>query len=119
MTPLEGRNPQRVEARVIFCCSEFADAPITVSIDNQEVCTLERGTFYRLRLPPPRRDLRVTLTAKGKTIEATLTPELFYTEVCLLRTAKGEPKLDLPDGDLRKRLLREAADGELQEKCKE
>lgn len=117
LRPLEGPNPRLAEMRVSFFCSFFADAPVSIALDGQELCTLERGTFFRLRLPPPQRALAITLTSNGKTLQQTLTPDLSNTEVCLLRTAKGEPKLDFPDGDLRKKLLRQAADGEMKEKC--
>lgn len=119
LTPVDLPNSRRMEARVVLFCSEFAKSPITVRLDGKELCTLEKGTYQRLRLPPPEREITLTLESNGKTTEKKIKPELLDTEVCLLRVVKGEPKLDSPTGETRLRLLRQIRDGEVQERCKQ
>ncbi len=119
LSPLDLPNARRVEARVLLFCSEFAKSPITVQLDGQVLCTLEAGTFYRLRVPPPAAAITLMLEANGKTYQEMVQPELFNTEVCLLRLVKGSPKLDLPNGEIRSKLIRQMSSGEMKEQCKE
>ncbi len=118
LSPVNLPNTRRVEARVLLCCSEFARSPITVRLDGQELCTLEKGQFYRLRVPPPAAEINLTLEANGKTYQEKVQPEMFNTEVCLLRIVKGEPRLDTPNGEIRSKLLRQISDGEVKEQCR-
>lgn len=119
LTPVNLPNARRVEARVVLFCSEFANAPITVRLNGRELCTLEKGTYHRLRLPPPAEAFTLTLEANGKTAEAKVQPAMFATELCLLRIVKGAPRLDQPDGETRRKLLRQIADEQVVEGCKQ
>lgn len=119
LSPVNLPNFRRVEARVLLFCSELARSPITVKLDGQTLCTLQKGTFYRLRVPPPAAEIMLTLEANGKTHQEKVQPEMFNTEVCLLRMVKGEPRLDTPNGEIRSKLLRQLSTGEAKEGCKQ
>jgi len=117
LTPVNLPNSRKVEARMILFCSDFAKSPITVHIDGQKDCTLEKSTFKRLRLPAPADEITLQLEANGKTYQEKVNPALFNTQVYLLRIVKGEPRLDLADGEMRQKLLLQIGNMEAEERC--